>query len=88
MVVAGPNMLRLELLKSSGLLGKRSGADCCGPKMLFLVRSNCSLITGEVDVSGGCEQQTGGSKCGPRIVIFGSLKSAGVAGLSVGSSSP
>ena len=85
--MAGPNKLRVELIKSSGLFGKRSGADFCEPKMLFLLRSNCSLITGEVGVS-GCGQQTGGSKCGPRIVIFGSLKSAGAAGLSVGSSSP
>ena len=55
--------------------------------MLYLVRSNCSLVTGEHDLP-GCGQQTGGSKCGPRIVVCGSLKSGGAGGLNVGSSSP
>ena len=79
-LVAGPNMLRLELTKSSVRAGERSGAGFCGPMMLYLVSSNCSLMTGDVDAPGG--QQSECSMCGPRIVVRGALKSAAGAGRS------
>jgi len=84
---AGPNKLRDELAKSSVRAGRRGGVGDCGPMMLYLVRRNWA---GGLPHAPGPGQQSRSGRCGPRMVVRGSLKSAGAGGLQmpVGCSSP